>query len=80
MLRFISALLFALTLYLSLSGAPALVDTSDFGALSPARALADSPFATLLPGARAAYRFDYKGDRSRIEVALDAQGIPGVEL
>ncbi|MGB8647945.1 MAG: hypothetical protein WCF84_22110 [Anaerolineae bacterium] len=71
MSQFIRAALVLLALYILLS----VVSPT-----SPAIALADAPYQTLTSGARAAYRFDYKGDRTRIEVALDAQGIAGVVL
>jgi len=39
-------------------------------ALIPAVALADTPVATLQPGARVEYRFDYLGDGSAIKAVL----------
>jgi hypothetical protein len=45
-----------------------------------ARAHADAPFVTLLAGARADYRFDYRGDKTTINVAVDTQGVENVEL
>ncbi len=41
---------------------------------------ADVPFVTLVGNGRAEYRFDYRGDRTRIDVALDAPGVNGVAL
>jgi hypothetical protein len=49
--------------------------------LTPFDAAAAVPDAvTLLPGARAEYRFDYRGDRTQIDVALDAEGAVGLEM
>jgi hypothetical protein len=41
---------------------------------------ADAPFATLVANGRTEYRFDYRGDRTRIQVALDAPGVDGIAL
>ncbi|MBI4791019.1 MAG: hypothetical protein HY782_28650 [Chloroflexi bacterium] len=41
---------------------------------------ADAPYVTLLPGLRADYRFDYRGDGSQIRVALDASDANAVTL
>jgi hypothetical protein len=43
-------------------------------------ALADAPLATLVANGRAEYRFEYRGDRTPIEIALDTQGVSGVDL
>lgn len=48
--------------------------------LVPSFALADAPFVTLLANGQAQYRFEYRGDRSRIQVALDTQGVAGIQL
>lgn len=48
--------------------------------ITPSNALADPPFLTLLPEGNALYRFDYRGDRTRIEIALDTQGVRGIDL
>ena len=46
----------------------------------PSTALAEPPFLTLLAGGHAEYRFQYAGDRTQIQVALDAEGVKGVDL
>lgn len=47
---------------------------------SPSTTLADPPIATLVANGRAEYRFDYRGDKTGIEIALDTQGVEGIEL
>lgn len=44
----------------------------------PPSSFAQDPFLTLLPNARADYRFDYRGDRTPIDITADAP--EGVEL
>lgn len=41
---------------------------------------AQSPLVTLLANSKADYRFDYLGDRTEVEIALDAPDLDGVEL
>lgn len=43
-------------------------------------AYADTPTSTLLPGVRADYRFDYRGDGSQIKVAIDGSDPTAVAL
>ncbi len=43
-------------------------------------ARADSDFIPLVPGGRDEYRFEYSGDRTTIEIALDAPGATGISL
>ena len=43
-------------------------------------ALGDAPYVTLLPGVRADYRFDYRGDGSQIRVAVDTSDVKAVTL
>ncbi len=49
-----------------------------FATFSLARA--DSPPTTLIANGRAEYRFDYRGDKTPIEITLDAPGVDALEL
>jgi hypothetical protein len=57
-----------------------LVGLGLFLLASAVAAHADAPFTTLPAGARADYRFDYRGDGSQIKVALDASDANGITL
>lgn len=48
--------------------------------LIPSITLADAPFVTLVANGQAQYRFEYRGDRTQIQIALDAGGLSGIEF